>query len=69
MGWINLWRIRTLHSRSVSELRYYDSLGLDEFQGGELQISEDEEYRVVMGFLIKLLRRVQENCAGQEAIL
>ncbi|MBA4294081.1 hypothetical protein C0431_14055 [bacterium] len=69
MGWINLWRIRTLHSRSVSELRYYDSLGLHEFQGGELQIREDEEYRVVMGFLIKLLRRVQENCAGQEAIL
>ncbi|ARU39781.1 hypothetical protein CCB80_00920 [Armatimonadetes bacterium Uphvl-Ar1] len=59
MEWIKDWRQRTGHFRSVAELRFEASLGLDDLKGAQSLLSSDQAYREVMSFTIKLLRRIQ----------
>jgi hypothetical protein len=61
MNWVKFWRKRTSHPRSVAEERYAQSLDLDEFRGSVPLFNETEEYRTIMGLLIKALRRVQSD--------
>jgi tetratricopeptide (TPR) repeat protein len=63
MDWVNAWRIQTKHTRSVCEEKFYGSLELQEFDSAPPMLTEGADYRQVMGFLIKCLRRVQKNIA------
>jgi tetratricopeptide (TPR) repeat protein len=59
MRWIDAWRERTVHTRSVCERRYELSLALGEFDGQTPMLRDSDEYRHVLKFLVKGLRRVQ----------
>lgn len=59
MEWVKDWRQRTGHIRSVAELRFEASLGLDDLKGTQSLLKSDQAYREVMSFTIKLLRRIQ----------
>ncbi len=59
MQWVNEWRQRTKHTRSVCELRYAESLGLGEHEIAKPKFAPDAEYREVMRWLIKCLRELQ----------
>lgn len=61
MEWVNQWRKRTKHTRSVCEELFFESLGLQEFQGQKSAFEDAEEPREVMRFLIKNLRQVQRS--------
>lgn len=61
MEWVNQWRKRTKHTRSVCEELFSESLGLQEFEGKKSAFSDTEEPREVMRFLIKNLRQVQRS--------
>jgi tetratricopeptide (TPR) repeat protein len=56
LAWVNSWRTRTRHARSVSECRYYESLGLGQFEGSARAFEDSADYRDVMRFLVKCLR-------------
>ncbi len=64
MDWVNEWRIRTEHTRSVCEERYADSLGLRDIDGTLPQLDGSSEYRQVLRLLIKCLRQLQKNTAS-----
>jgi hypothetical protein len=59
MEWVRIWRERTGHIRSVAELRFEESLGLDDLKGAPSLLNSDQAYREVMSFAIRLLRRIQ----------
>ncbi len=59
LRWVDSWRRETQHTRSVCEERFCAMLGLGEFDADPPQLDPGAEYRQVMGFLIKCLRRVQ----------
>ncbi len=61
MRWVNDWRKRTKHTRSLCEQRYAESLGLQEFEGSKPIFSDQDEYRDVMRYLIRGLRHVQRT--------
>ncbi len=64
LEWINEWRKRTKHTRSIAEGIFCHSLELQEFEGKTLLIHPQEEYRKVLTFLIKCLRDVQASKAS-----
>jgi tetratricopeptide (TPR) repeat protein len=61
MRWANEWRNQTLHTRSICEQKFAADLGLQEFDGSDPLFSATDEYRDVLRFLIRCLRRVQKD--------